>query len=103
MTMKVRAVKVARGGEWGLVSLAVFKTVAAPNRAGWVRFLPPPRGEKGQVRGSRPSSTPRANSALARLLLIVREDRAVLDVRQRPGHVVGVDGRSKPSQRVRQA
>src|SRR5206468_12129520 len=38
--------KVARGGEWGLVSLAVFKTVAAPNRAGWVRFLPPPLRER---------------------------------------------------------
>ena len=33
----------------------------------------------------------------------MREDRAVLDVRQRRGHVVGVDGRSDPSQRVRQA
>src|SRR5436305_74196 len=33
----------------------------------------------------------------------VREDRAVLDVRQRRGHVVSVDGRSERSQRVRQA
>src|SRR5215218_11309403 len=47
--------------------------------------------------------TYRRRSPLARLLLIVREDRAVLDVRQRRGHVVGVDGRSERSQRVRQA
>src|SRR5215207_4992686 len=46
--------------------------------------------------------TYRRRSPLARLLLIVREDRAVLDVSQRRGHVVGVDGRSEPSQRVRQ-
>src|SRR5881392_3175364 len=30
-------------------------------------------------------------------------DRAVLDVRQRRGHVVGVDGRRERGQRVRQA
>src|SRR5215218_3658809 len=47
--------------------------------------------------------TYRRRSPLARLLLIVREDRAVLYVTQRRGHVVGVDGRSERSQRVRQA
>ena len=32
----------AAGGEWGLVSLPVFKTGEPPNRGWWVRFLPPP-------------------------------------------------------------
>ena len=39
LTLPEATDSIAGGSEWGLVSLAAFKAVAAPSRtAGWVRF-----------------------------------------------------------------
>ena len=51
------------------------------------------RGAPWWATGRTPPGVKPLTNALARLLLTVREDRAGLDVGQRRGHVVGVDGR----------